>query len=166
MPLPPRALADALWLPKKMTFAFGAFAPGLGHTDGGLYYRWSPAFAAAMLVGFVTLWRTNRTTAGLVAGPVLAVLVCSAASIYPFTARLMVFATPYLLLATAAGVERIVSALADRRRLFGAAALAIFAGSPIVALAGALPPTRVQDVRPVLVGIREAQRPGDQVYVY
>ena len=165
MPLP-RTLADVLWLPRKLTFAFGAFAPGLGHTDGGLYYRWSPAFVAAMLVGLYTLWRTNRTSAWLLVGPLVAVLVCSAASIYPFTARLMVFTTPYLLLATAAGVERIVSALAARQSLLGAAALAIFAGAPIFALARALPPTRVQDLRPVLERVGEAEQPGDRIYVY
>ena len=125
MPLLPNSLSDVGWLPKKLTWVFGAFAPGLGHTNGGLNYRWSPVFAVMMLYGYWMLWRKQRDAALFLLLPVVVAVGLSAASLYPFTARLLAFLIPFLLLATAAGASHFLTNLPRRPHFLGPAALAV-----------------------------------------
>ena len=114
MPMPPRTAGDLAWLPGKLTWVFGAFELGLGQTNGGLNYRWSPFFALVMAYGYWILWRTQRATALFLLLPTLVVVVLSAASIYPFTARVIAFLIPFFLIATAAGAGHLVTNLPRR----------------------------------------------------
>ncbi len=52
MPMPPQTFLDAIWVFRKITWAFGVFVEGVGRTHGGLNYRWSVVFTAVMLFGF------------------------------------------------------------------------------------------------------------------
>ena len=166
MPLPPGTLDEWAWLPRKLLWVFGSFASGLGWSNGGLNYRWSPVFLGVMVCGLVVLWRSRREAALFIALPVVTVLVLSALTLYPFTARLLAFLTPYFLLATAAGAGWVATGLAGNARLAAMAALAIVAGAPVFALAEALPPLRPQHLRPVLERIRQSQQPADRLYVF
>jgi hypothetical protein len=166
MPLLPNSLSDVGWLPRKLIWVFGAFAPGLGHTNGGLNYRWSPIFAAMMLYGYWTLWRKQRDAALFLLLPVVVAVGLSAASLYPFTARLLAFLIPFLLLATAAGASHFLTNLPRRLQFLSPAALAVLGGAPIYAIATALPPSWVQHFRPVMAHISQRRDAGDQIYVY
>jgi hypothetical protein len=166
MPMPPRTLSEVGWLPGKLTWVFGAFGLGLGHTNGGLNYRWSPVFTAVMLYGFWVLWRTQRHCALFLLLPVLVAIALSALSIYPFTARLLAFLIPFFLLAVAAGASALLTRLPDRFQFLGTVLLAVLAGAPIFAIAGALPPSRIQHVRPLMAQVSEQLHPGDRIYVY
>jgi hypothetical protein len=164
MPVPPRTVSELTWLPRRLVWVFGAFASGLGWTDGGLHYRWSPIFAGVMLWGFVVLWRQRRDAALILLFPVITVVCLSAASVYPLTARLLTFLVPCLLLATAAGAGAL--ATAPKGRFVVPALLAILGGSPLYATATALPPVWLQHLRPVLEHVRDRYTPGDRVYVF
>ena len=166
MPLPPATVPELLWLPRKLIWVFGAFAPGLGHTHGGMNYRWSAVFAAVMLYGCWALWRDRRDASLFLLLPVGGILILSAASLYPFTARLVSFVVPSLLLATAAGAARLLSRLPRPLQFVAPVVLAVMGGAPLYAIATALPPSRVQEMRPVMSHVSSRHELADRIYVY
>jgi hypothetical protein len=168
MPFPPTTIADVGWLPNKLVWAFGAFASGMSRMTGGLNYRWSAVFAITMSVGVWALWKSerNRDIALFVGLPVVVVAALSAAKLYPFTARLFTFLLPGLLLATAAGAEQVLARWPRRAQVLTPAFLAVLGGSPVYALATALPPYRLQHLRPVVEHIVARRESGDAVYVF
>jgi hypothetical protein len=166
MPFPPERIRDVFWVPEQLIWVFGAFATGLGHIHGGLNYRWSPVFTAVMFYGLWSFWRSRRDAALFLTLPVLAVLGASAAGIYPFTARLLAFLIPFFLLAVAAGARQLVASLPQRLQFLTPVALAILGGSPLYAIATALPPSRIQHLRPALVHLAQHRQNGDAIYVY
>jgi hypothetical protein len=166
MPFPPERVRDIVWIPEQLIWVFGAFGTGLGHMHGGLNYRWSPVFTAVMFYGLWSLWRSRRDAALFLTFPVLAVLGASAAGIYPFTARLLAFVIPFFLLAVAAGAGQLVADLPQRLQFLTPVALAILGGSPFYAIATALPPSRIQHLRPALVDLAHHRQNGDAIYVY
>ena len=166
MPFPPERIRDVFWVPEQLIWVFGAFATGLGHIHGGLNYRWSPVFTAVMFYGLWSLWRSRRAAALFLALPVLAVIAASAAGVYPFTARLLHFLIPIFLLGVAAGARQLVVDLPQRLQFLTPVALAILGGSPLYAIATALPPSRIQHLRPALEHMARQRQDGDAVYVY
>lgn len=166
MPMPPRTLAELAWLPGKLTWVFGAFGVGLGHTNGGLNYRWSPVFAAVAAWGFWTLWQQQRDAALFLLLPIMICIGLSAFSVYPFTARVIAFLIPYLLVATAAGASHLLTHWPHRIQFLFPAALGIFAGAPVHAAATSLPPSLIQHFRPVIQHVKEHRAGGDVIFVY
>lgn len=166
MPMPPRTLAELLWLPGKLTWVFGAFGFGLGHTNGGLNYRWSPVFAIVMVYGYGVLWRKHREAALMLALPIVMAIACSAVSLYPFTARVVAFVIPFFLIALAVGASHLLSNLPARLQFLSPLAIAILGGAPIYAIATALPPSWVQHIRPVMAHVAQRFQPSDRIYVY
>lgn len=166
MPMPPQSAADLAWFPRKLIWVFGAFAYGLGLTNGGMNYRWSPVFAAVMAYGFWALWQKRRDVVLFFALPVAVVIVLSAAGLYPFTARQIAFLVPYLLLATAAGAERVLATWPERLQIASPVALALLGGAPVFAAATTIPPFWLQHLRPVVEYVEARRQPGDEVYVF
>jgi hypothetical protein len=166
LPFPPAGMRDVLWLPEQFVWVFGSFGTGLGQLQGGLKYRWSYAFTAVMVYGWWRLWRTRRDAALLLGLPVLATLGASALGLYPFTARLVAFLIPSLLICVAAGAGQLVERLSGRLGLGVPVVLAILGGSPLYAIATALPPSRIQDLKPALVHLAQQRRDADAIYVY
>jgi hypothetical protein len=166
MPLRPTQAADLLWLPERFLWIFGGFGTGLGHIHGGLMYRWSPVFAAVMAYGWWSLWRTKPCTAGILTLPVAAAIGAAAAGLYPFTARLVTFLVPLLLVAVAAGAARFTWSLPHRLQFLSPAVFAILGGAPLYATVGALPPYTMQHLRPALEHLAEHRQEGDAIYVY
>jgi hypothetical protein len=168
MPFPPKTIADLGWLPNKLIWAFGAFAAGMGRTNGGLNYRWSVVFTITMSVGLWALWKSgkNRDVALFVGLPVVVVAALSAAKLYPFTARLCTFLLPGLLLATAAGAEQLLAHWPSRAQFLTPVFLAVLGGSPLYAIATALPPFWLQHFRPVVEHVVARRQRGDAIYVF
>jgi hypothetical protein len=166
VPFPPEGLRDLLWLPEQFVWVFGSFGTGLGQLQGGLKYRWSYVFAAVMAYGVWTLWRTRRDVALLLSLPVVATVGASAFRFYPFTARLAAFLIPLLLIFVAAGTGQLVDRLSTRWGSAIPVAFAILGGSPLFAIATALPPSRIQHLRPALVHLAQHRQEGDAIYVY
>lgn len=168
MPFPPTTAADFGWLLNKLVWAFGAFAFGMSRMSGGLNYRWSAVFALTMFLGVWAFWKSgrNRDVALFIGLPVVVVAVLSAVKLYPFTARLFTFLLPSLLLATAAGTEQVLASWPSRAQFLTPTFLAVIGGSPIYALATALPPFWLQHLRPVVEHMIARREPGDAVYVF
>jgi hypothetical protein len=166
MPVPPQNWREALWLPGKLVWFFGLSEQGLGRTNGGLNYRWSPVFSAVMLYGCWTLWRRQRDVALLLLLPVLILVSLSAAAIYPFSGRLTLFLLPSLLIVTAAGANHLLTNWPNRIHFLSPVALALLGGAPIYAAMTALPPSWLQHTRPVFEHVRQRWAPGDRLYVY
>jgi hypothetical protein len=166
MPMPPESVSDVAWLPGKFIWVFGAFEQGLGRTNGGLNYRWSPVFSAVMVCGYWALWRKQRDAALFLLLPVVVCVGLSAASLYPFTARVIAFVIPSLLIATAAGASHLLTNWPPRLQLLTPLLLAILGGAPIYAAATSLPPAWIQHLRPVLEYVNQQRAAGDKIYVF
>ena len=166
MPVPPASLAEVLWLPGKLTWAFGAFATDLSRAHGGLNYRWSWVFTGVCVLGLWVLLRRTRDVGGTIVASLALAALMSALHVYPFTARLFAFLLPGLLLATAAGAGHLLARWPDRLRSASPIALAVLGGAPLYAVATALPPYRPQHTRPLIQHVSSRFQPGDAVYVY
>lgn len=166
MPFPPERAADLLWIPQQLTWAFGAFGTGLGPLHGGLSYRWSPLFTAIMIVGLWGLWHSRREVALFLSLPVLVTFVASAAGLYPFSARLVSFLIPFLLICVAAGAQHLIKGGPHRFEFLNPIAVAILGGAPLFAIASAWPPSRIQHLRPPLERLAEGRQARDSIYVY
>lgn len=166
MPMPPQNPSDLLWMFNRLTWMFGRFGSGMGHTHGGLNYPWSLVFTVVTLAGLWALWKTRRDVALFLLLPIAFVATMSAAEIYPFSARLIVFLTPSLLLATAAGADYLLTAWPTRLKFLVPGSLAVLGGAPIYAAATSLPPYWLQHIRPVIEHVNAFRLPGDGVYVY
>ena len=165
-PVPPRSASDLRWPFEQLIYAFGAFGSGPRRTNGGLSYPWSPLFAAVMVAGYVALWRNRRDVALFLAAPVLITLVASAFRLYPFTGRVLSFLEPGFLLATAAGARYVLEIWPNGMQMATPALLAVLGGSPVFAAVRALPPERVEHIRPLVATVADQLEPGDAVYVY
>jgi hypothetical protein len=133
--------------------------------NGGLGYPWSPLFVVLAGVCVVGLWRRRRDVALIVLGPVMATFLGAALHVYPFTGRALCFLLPVFLLATAAGADYVVTNLPGRLQVASPALLALMAGSPLYATASALPPERMEHLRPVMDAVAE-RLGGDGTYVF
>src|SRR5206468_10402431 len=89
-----------------------------------------------------------------------------ALQLYPFTGRVLTFLEPGFLLATAAGAHYVLRIWPDRLQAATPALLAVLGGSPIYAAARALPPERVEHIRPIVATVGRQLQPADAVYVY
>ena len=166
MPLPPRTLDEAFWVWHRLTWLFGTFGTGLRRTNGGLGYPWSPLFVLLAVTGVVALWRRQRETALILLGPVVVTLMAAALHAYPFTGRLLSFLLPVFLLATAAGAGHMLTKSPGRLQFASPALLALLVGSPVYAALAALPPERVEHLRPVMAEVAERRQGNDATYVF
>jgi hypothetical protein len=166
MPFPPVTPDDVLWIWRRLTWLFGTFATELRRSNGGLGYPWSPLFVILAGAGVISLWRRDRGTALILAGPVLAAAVGSALHVYPFTGRAISFLLPVILLATAAGADAALTQWPARLQFASPALLALAVGSPMYAALTALPPERTEELRPVLQWVSARRQAGDATYVF
>jgi hypothetical protein len=124
--------------------------------------------AALVVVGALGAWRRDRRTAMLLVAPVLLTLGASAARLYPFTERLVLFLIPLLLLLLAAGVWATVEALVPKRFVLAAMAAAMLTLIAVDArsLCDAPPVYRREEITPAIAYLRRHARAEDGSYVY
>jgi hypothetical protein len=163
MPWPPQSLRDLVWPVSRLTTVYAG---------GGLRYPAPGVFLVLAVLGAWACWRRARDLAWLLLGPIVATFGAAALRVYPFAPRLVLFLFPAFLLLTAAGVEAVGGfsrggrwGRAGGRRAVGVAALAC-AALAAIGLVRDPPPYAPEPLKPALVGMREAWRPGDRVYVY
>ena len=148
---------------------FGAtfFARELRDFWGGLgmRYVWPTLFVALTLVGCVALWNRRRRSVLVLIGPVVATAVASAAHLYPFDGRLILFLGPTFVLGAAAGASAVIAGLA-RVRVPAPAAAAALALPGLIALARHPPVYRAEETRPLFEQLARRRQPGDAVYVF
>ena len=158
MPVPPGSRSEVLWIPLRISDAY-AHGLGLRPLDG--------LCAALGLFGFVQLWRRGRRDAALILGtPIAMALVASAARLYPFDGRLILFLFPALVIALAAGAGGVSRVWQRRAPLIQLAILLALLNTPRFVFTGERPRWRRQEVRPVLATLQQNRRPGDSIFVY
>jgi hypothetical protein len=157
MPLPPRSLRDLGWPVARLTTVYGG---------GGLRYPAPGVFLALAVLGAVALWRRARGHAWLLLGPIAATFAAAALHVYPFSPRLVLFLVPTFLILTAAGPEALAPLGRAAGRRAGAIATLLCAGLALWGLVRDPPPYAPEPLRPVLLHMREAWRPGDRAYVF
>jgi len=165
MPRPWQA-GHLLWVWEHLVWLFGMYTTGLRRTNGGLGYPWSQVFVIVSAIGAFALWRTRRDVAVLIVLPVIVALAAAALRLYPFSGRVVTFLLPLMILALAAGADHIMRVWLPDRPLLSAVMLAVMVGSPIFATLTALPPERMEHIRPVLARVSALLEPNDDLYVY
>lgn len=157
LPLPPRLSTAGPWLWERLAGLFG--------DPWTLRYPLPWLFALLALLGIVVLWRQRRDAALLVAAPFVVTLLAAFAQQYPFRTRLVVFLVPGALLAAAAGAGWLADLVARRSTIAGVAVALAALVPPVLALAAAGVPARVDNYPPLYAHLQKHRRPGDAVYV-
>jgi hypothetical protein len=137
-----------------------------GHLTQAVLHLGAAVLLVLTALGFRHLVRTGGGVAGaLVGGPWLVVFVASLAGLYPFAARLTLFALPLLIVAVAAGLASL-----DRHGLVLKIGLAgafggIFAAGALWCVDRLAAPGWEDDIRPAVTFFRNGARPGEPLYV-
>jgi uncharacterized membrane protein len=113
-------------------------------------------------------WRRDRRTAMLLAAPLVVTLGASAAQLYPFRERLVLFLIPSLLLLIALGFTELARSLRSERRfvLAAAGATLLVLAMDARALRAAPPVYRREEITPMMAYLQQHRRPTDALYVY
>jgi hypothetical protein len=121
-----------------------------------------------VLVALWSTWRRDRRSAMLLAAPLVVALGGSAAQLYPFKERLVLFLIPSLLLLTAIGFTELARELRSARRfaLAAAAATTLVLALDARALRAAPPVYRREEITPAIAYLEEHRRAADALYVY
>ena len=121
----------------------------------------------AFVAGVSLLGRRDLRVSGLLAGPVILLLVASLLHKYPFASRPLLFVVPVLLLFIAVGVAYLLEVTRRDARIVGYAFLLLLVLKPAVGAAKALvsPPGK-QEMKDVLRYVSRRSEPGDAIYVY
>ncbi len=157
LPMPPRLSTAGPWLWQRL--------PELFSDPWTLRYPVAWVFALLAVIGIAALWRQQRDAALLIAAPFVMTLIAAIAQRYPFRTRLVVFLVPSAILAAAAGAGWIADAAARRSKLAGALVIVAVLTPPLLAIADARLPSRVDNYRPLYAHLQANRRPGDTVYV-
>jgi len=123
---------------------------------------------ALVIAGVWGLCRSDKRAAMLLTAPLLVTLGASAARLYPFSERLVLFLIPSLLLLLAAGISTIADVLAPKRLALAAvtAAMLVLTALDARALRDAPPVYRREEIAPAVAYLRTNTQPGDLTYVY
>ena len=158
LPLPFEPGTALRWLWQQVSSIFGDV--------GLLRYEWPWLFCTVALLGYVRLWRERRETALIVGGPVLVTIIAAVAHQYPLRGRLIFFLVPLMLLALAAGAERIRRGATRLSPTLGGLAIAALLVWPVVAFARAPIPYEIEHTRTILAHLQQNRRPGDVIHVF
>jgi hypothetical protein len=156
-PLPPRSMADALWIPRQLLALFDD--PWM------LHWPLAPVFLALGVAGIATLWRRRRGVALFLVAPIAVALLAALAHQYPFRGRLLLFLLPIVLLLVAAGAEWLRLTIGRRAPALGAGVMGALLVPPALALGAARMPITVEAHREALAWLQARRQPGDVVWV-
>jgi uncharacterized membrane protein len=158
VPFPPRTVEELLWLPNRMMITY----------TKGFSARFAGVVAIVSLLGILAMWRKGRRDLVLILFlPVLVSLTVSAARLYPFAGRVILFLYPAFAIAFACGAAWIANRTKRAKWVALAALFVLLISPPQWALIGQPPPGgRSGDIRPALSHLRSHMIPGDRVYVY
>lgn len=128
------------------------------------------ALAAALFVlGLIAAWRRDRRLAWMLALPIVLVVIASLGRLrlYAFHERLLLFLTPLLVIAIAAGIEYIWSIPHRRARIAAAVLGVLLVIRPVYgAVDSMMRPPAVEELRPVLDEVEARVQPNDTVVLY
>lgn len=157
---PPTSLQNLRWYVATFLSLFRQ-APGGFQLQG--------VGALAFIAGVVALWRSDRRWLFLLIAPMLVTLAVSAATMYPFTGRLLTFLLPILIIVIACGVEYVRQLLWPRGAVIWGALLGLLVLFPT--MNAVLETTRErpyerEDMDRIVRFIERSDEPHDAIYVY
>jgi hypothetical protein len=159
-PVPISLVLKTLWPWDQLKRLLGAGAPA------SLIYPVPALYFGLIVLGFLILWRRDRSFAALLFTPVGLTLAAAVARQYPFSDRLILFLTPSFFIAMGASAEQIRGWLSRYSKSLGAAVPALIAASTMYPMAKTPPVYHLEDMKPVLAYMQARRRPEDLVYVY
>ena len=122
-------------------------------------------FAPLAVVGIVRFARHDRGLLGVLLMPWAFVVVASAVHLYPAADRLVLFLLPSVAVLVGGGVATVVDLLEPRLPALAVpVAVIVCVLGASVAIHWFVSPSPVEEVRPLLERVRDAQRPGDALY--
>jgi hypothetical protein len=129
------------------------------------------AFTAILfLIGMIALTRQNQRFGWFLLSIIFFALLASFLTLYPFAGRMILFLTPFLVLAIAEGMEAIAGLFARSRVLpwavRGVLILYLFYGPLTISTENFVAPKYQEHIRPTMEYLRDYRKPGDIIYVY
>ncbi|MBC8086504.1 MAG: hypothetical protein H7Z40_04510 [Phycisphaerae bacterium] len=151
----PQVWTQANWLWDR---AYDALGPDMFH------YRMRSVYIVLIIIGVWPLLRRNLSGGVLLLAPIAGALVASGFGLYIFQGFYLAFLFPYIFVLIALGIDVLRRQLDRIARPIGYTWMAGWTMLPVVAIAGYLPPYRVEEIKPVLQYVRDQWREGDAVY--
>jgi hypothetical protein len=153
----PTSLSD-LWPYAQFHSFFGTNGNGvMGYPHPGI-------FTMLTALGFAVLIFRRKLPGIVVAAPVFAALVASAARQFPLTDRIILFLLPSFIIALAISAESLAS-LTGRQGWFSWVGLSILVGFAAYPVLHRLPPYHVDHLRPIIEYVASHRQPGDKLYL-
>ena len=153
----PTSLSD-LWPYAQLHGFFGTGGIGvMGYPHPG-------TFTVLTALGFVVLVFARKLPGIIIAAPLFAALLASAARQYPLTERIILFLLPSFIIALVVSVESLAS-LARQGRWFPRIVLSILVGFAAYPVLHRLPPYHVENLRPVFEYVASHRQPDDKIYL-
>lgn len=153
----PTSLSD-LWPYAQLHGFFGTGGIGvLGYTHPAI-------FTVLAALGFVALVFGRKPAGIVIAAPLMAALLASAARQYPLTDRIILFLLPSFIIALVVSAESLAS-LARLRGWFPRILLSILVGFAAYPVLHRLPPYHIENIRPVFEYVASHRQPGDNLYL-
>jgi hypothetical protein len=153
----PTSLSD-LWPYAQLHGFFGT--SGIGVTG----YPHPVIFTILSGLGLVVLVFGRKLRGIVIAAPVFATLLASAARQYPLTERIILFLLPSFIIALVVSAESLTS-LVKLGGWFPRIALFILVGFAAYPVLHRLPPYHVEPLRPVFEYVASRRQPGDKLYL-
>lgn len=120
-----------------------------------------------MILGIIGLWRSGRRDiALLVTGPVIVTLIASAAHVYPFRGRVILFLYPAFAIALAVGLVYVSRIFRNWGPTIAGALFAVIIVPQTLSSLKSPTPWVTEDITPVLARVAARKQPGDKLYVF
>jgi hypothetical protein len=128
-------------------------------------------FLASLLVlcGLAFIFRTNLSLGIALTAPALLVLLASAARVYPFAGRMILFLTPVVFVAFGGFVELLGRAIRNppaSARTRGLAAVFLVFLAAQTSAPNFVSPVYREHIKPTMEYLRDSYKEGDQIFVY
>jgi hypothetical protein len=153
----PRSFSE-LWPYAQLHGFFGTGGVGvMGYPHPGI-------FTVLTALGFVVLIFGRKLAGMVIAAPLIAALLASAARQYPLTERIILFLLPSFIIALVVSAESLAS-LARLRAWFPRIVLSILVGFAAYPALHRLPPYHVEQLRPAFEYVASHRQAGDKLYL-
>jgi len=159
MPLPPKSWADIRWYGYSF---FRIFKNPLGLSTHELLLA-----ILSFFVGTFALWKKDKKRYAILIVPIILVFIASGLHKYPFEGRLLLFIVPSMLLVIAAGIDFVRHITASGSKIISIFLVIILLFQPVI-LAGyhLFKPRAPEELRPVMVYLKDHRKEGDTIYLY
>jgi len=158
----PESWFDLLWLFDALGRFFYRPLGFFGFTDG--------IAILVFLLGFIALYRQNKTFLLTLISPFITTLLASYLHKYPFRERLILFLVPFAVIIIAKGISWMIKSRFLQFRgvsILGLSLLAVLLIPRAISASEVfIKPNTVAEIRPILQYIKKQKNPQDMLYIY